>query len=482
MDIALLLFGIVLTAGTAVFVAAEFSLVALDPGTIERKAEDGDPSAIAASKALKKLSLELSSAQVGITLTTILLGYTAQKALARMLVGPLESVGLAQAAATGIAVVAALILINAFSMLFGELVPKNFALAEPLKTAGVVAPIQSVFTTVLRPLIVGLNSSANWILGKCGITPAEELSGARSATELAALVKRSAQMGTLDVSTARLLTRSIGIGALTAIDVMTDRGRVHWISDDATAADVLELARRTGHSRFPVVGEDLDDIRGFVNIRRAITVPFDKRADVPVTSSSLMSPVFRVPETVALAPLLVQLREAGQMAVVVDEYGGTSGIVTLEDCIEEIVGEVADEHDPRRLRTRVSGDGWVVPGDMRPDELARESGLDVPEDGPYETLAGYIMTVLGRLPVEGDEVMGEDTILRVEELDGRRVTRVRAQARERDDEDDASEKDPKDAKRDARKESREARRDARRADKDRKLKKKTEIAAGEENR
>lgn len=428
MDILLILFGVVLTAGTAIFVAAEFSLVALDPGTIERKAEDGDARAAAALKGLKKLSLELSSAQVGITLTTILLGYTTQQALANLLEGPLQSSGLAEAAATGLAVALSLAIINLFSMLFGELVPKNFALAEPLATAGVVAPLQGAFTTVLRPVIVGLNSSANWLIRKFGIEPAEELSGARSATELVALVRRSAALGTLDISTARLLTRSIGIGRLTAVDVMTDRGRVNWIDHRATAADVVALARTTGYSRFPVVGDDHDDVRGFVNLRSAITVPYERRAEVPVTSSSLMKPIERVPETVALAPLLVQLRDSGQIAVVLDEYGGTSGIVTLEDCVEEIVGDVADEHDPRHLRARFSADGWVIPGDMRPDELAREAGLRVPDEGPFETLGGFIMMSLGRLPRVGDEVVGEDVVLTVEELDGRRVSSVRARA------------------------------------------------------
>ena len=423
----LVLLGVVLTAGTAVFVAAEFALVALDPGTVEGRAAAGDRRAARVSRALKRLSLELSGAQVGITLTTILLGYTTQSALATLLVGPLGDAGLAQAAATATAVVLSLAAVNTFSMVFGELVPKNLALADPLATAGLVAPVQAGFTRALRPLITALNDSANAILRRFGVEAAEELSGGRSASELAALVRRSAEQGTLDVSTATLLTRSIGLGALTAVDVMTDRTRLHTLTRTQTAADVVARARTTGHSRFPVIGDDSDDIVGLVHLRRAIAVPHERRAEVPVASSSLMVPAPRVPETLALAPLLVQLRDSGlQMAVVVDEYGGTSGVVTLEDVVEEIVGDVADEHDRRRSGVHAGPGGtWVVPGVLRPDELGHKTGLWVPDDGPYETLGGLVMDRLGRVPCAGDEVRVAGAVLHVEQMDGRRVDRLR---------------------------------------------------------
>jgi CBS domain containing-hemolysin-like protein len=426
-DWLLVLLGVVLTAGTFIFVAAEFSLVALDPGTVDRRAAAGDRRAVGVSRALKRLSLELSSAQVGITATTILLGYTTQAALADLLAGPLGSAGLAETAATATAVVLSLVLVNTFSMVFGELVPKNLALADPLATAGYVAPVQRVFTRALRPVITGLNDSANWILRRFGVEPAEELSGGRSASELAALVRRSAEHGTLDVSTATLLTRSIGLGALTAVDVMTDRGRIHTLTRQQTAADVVDLARTTGHSRFPVIGDDSDDIVGLVHLRRAIAVPYERRAEVPVASSSLMVDAPRVPETLALAPLLVQLRDEGlQMAVVVDEYGGTSGVVTLEDVVEEVVGDVADEHDRRRSGAHAGPGGtWVVPGVLRPDELALQADLFVPDDGPYETLGGLVMERLGRIPRVGDQVRVSDVVLHVEQMDGRRVDRLR---------------------------------------------------------
>ena len=418
--------GVLLTAGTAVFVAAEFALVTLDPGLVDRDlAGQQDIRASSVRKALRQLSTQLSGAQVGITVTTILLGYTAQPALATLLTGPLDSTALARGAATGLAAALSLIVINVFSMIFGELVPKNAALSSPLATARAVAPLQRGFTAALRPLILLLNGSANALLRRIGVEPREELSGGRSAQELVALVRRSAAAGTLDEGTAILLTNSIELDTLTAVDVMTDRTRMAVVRREDSAADVVARARATGHSRFPVIGDSHDDVLGLVHLRRAISVPYERRAEVP--APALMDPAPRVPETVALGPLLVELREHGlQMAVVVDEYGGTSGVVTLEDVVEELVGDVADEHDPRRAGVHPLGDGvWSVPGLLRPDELTEQTGLVVPEEGAYETLGGLVMALLGRVPVVGDVVQVAGVMLRVEAMGGRRVTRVR---------------------------------------------------------
>ena len=205
---------------------------------------------------------------------------------------------------------------------------------------------------------------------------------------------------------------------------MTDRQRVVVVRRDDPASHVVALARETGHSRFPVVGDGRDDIVGLVHLRRAIGVPYDRRSDVP--AAALMVDAPRVPETVHLGPLLVELRELGmQMAVVVDEYGGTSGVVTLEDVIEELVGDVADEHDRRRSTISRRADGsWALPGLIRPDELTEKTGLTVPEDGPYETLGGLVMAALGRVPEVGDEVVVTGVRLRVEQMQRRRVERV----------------------------------------------------------
>lgn len=301
-DVLMLVLGVLLTLGTAVFVASEFSLVTLDPAVVrDDPADDRRTRSVLAG--LTHLSTELSSAQVGITVTTILLGYTAQPALYDLVSSALGRTPLSRTVAVVLAGVVALVVVNVFSMLVGELIPKNFALARPLATARAAVPVQRLFTRAARPLITVLNGSANAILRRFGIEPVEELSGARSASELAALVRRSAQEGTLETSVAQLLTNSIELEELSAVDVMTDRTRMDVLAKDASAQDLLDLVRETGHSRFPVIGRDRDDVVGLVHVRRAVGVPYDRRAEVPVAALMVEAP--QVPETVGLGPLLV---------------------------------------------------------------------------------------------------------------------------------------------------------------------------------
>lgn len=425
--------GVLLTAGTAVFVASEFALVTIDPATTKK---DHTPQKLGWRRrtlqhSLKHLSTELSSSQVGITITTILLGYTAQPALLRIFSNWLGETGLAAATSGVVAAVVSFILVNAFSMLFGELIPKNFALSAPMGTALIAVPVQATFTKIARPVILALNNSANAVLHKIGIEPKEELSGARSATELAFLVRRSAEQGTLDSSVAKLIANAVDFQELTAVDVMTDRTRMVVINRNFTAQDVINTAHTSGHSRFPLIGESKDQILGLVHLRKAIAVPYEKRSEVPAAALLVDAP--QVPETVRLGPLLVQLRELGmQLAIVVDEYGGTSGVVTLEDVIEELVGDVADEHDSRRSGTLKANDGtWAVPGDMRPDELEDLTEASLAEDPDYETLGGLVMKELGRIPNLGDVITIPDVndvahvTLTVESMDGRRIERLR---------------------------------------------------------
>lgn len=310
-------------------------------------------------------------------------------------------------------------------MVAGELVPQFLGISAPLATAKVVAVPVRTFSALARPLIAVLNGSANRALRAMGITPREELSGARTPQELASLVRRSAQAGTLEVQTAQRVTRSLGFADRTASDVMTPRMRAAAIERTATAADVVVLARQTGHSRFPVLGGGWDDVDGIVHVKAAVSVPPDRRRDVPV--SALMRAHAVVPETIRLDGLLGILRRAdSQVAIVVDEYGGTSGLVTLEDLVEELVGEVADEHDSAADRGRLLPDGsWSVPGTWRPDEARDRVGTPVPDGTAYETLGGFLMAALGRVPAAGDRLLLPGWDLVVSRMDGRRVARVR---------------------------------------------------------
>lgn len=416
--------GLVLTIGTGLFVASEFSLVNLDRSDLEARQARGDRGLRMTIGALRRTSTHLSSAQLGITLTTLLTGFTMEPAISSLLRGPLGALGWPDPVIVVVASVVAVTIATLLSMIIGELVPKNFALALPLRTAKLVIPFQVVFTAVFRPAVVLLNNTANIILRGFGIEPKEELSSARTAEELRSLVRRSASAGSLDLDTATLLARTLAFSGHIAADVMTPRPRVASVDKSASAQAVIDLAKGTGFSRFPVIDDSIDDVVGLVHIKQAVAVPRERRADVPV--SALKSDALRVPETMKLDLLLGELRGRGyQMAVVLDEYGGTAGVVTLEDLVEELVGEVSDEHDRTRAGV-VRSRNWVTfPGMLRPDELLDRAGVAVPEDGPYETVGGFIMSELGRLPVVGDVVEIPAGVFRVERLDGRRIDRVR---------------------------------------------------------
>lgn len=416
--------GVLLTVGTGLFVASEFALVNLDRAELEARRAKGETRLSLTISALKITSTHLSSAQLGITLTTLLTGYTMEPAISSLLAGPLAAAGLPEQFIRPVGATTAMIVATLLSMVLGELVPKNFALALPRKTAKFVMPFQVAFTWVFRWAVAGLNGSANAVLRAFGIEPKEELSGARSAEELSSLVRRSASAGLLEQDTATLLGRTLRFSGHTASDVMTPRPRIACVQRLDSAGAVIDLAAQTGYSRFPVFDENLDDIVGIVHVKQAVAVPRDRRADVPV--SALQSDALRVPETMRLDALLAELRGRGfQMAVVVDEYGGTAGVATLEDLVEELVGEVSDEHDRTRAGVVVRGDTVSFPGILRPDELLDRTGIRVPENGDYETVAGFVMARLGRLPQVGDEVAIDEGTLVVQRLDGRRIDRIR---------------------------------------------------------
>ncbi|MDJ0320893.1 hemolysin family protein [Pseudarthrobacter sp. PS3-L1] len=416
--------GLILTVGTGLFVASEFALVNLDRSELESRQARGEKRLEPTIKALKITSTHLSSAQLGITLTTLLTGYTFEPAISALLREPLLRLGVPEAIVPGIGSVIGIFLATVFSMIIGELVPKNFALALPLATAKVVVPFQTLFTTVFKPVILLFNNTANKIIRSFGIEPKEELSGARSAEELSSLVRRSALEGVLDKDHAELLHRTLRFSDHSAADVMTPRVRMTAVGADLTAQDIVALASATGYSRFPVIGEDRDDVVGVVHLKQAFAIALDKRSFV--TASDVMVEPLRVPESMGVDSLLGLLRKQGlQVAIVSDEHGGTAGIVTLEDLVEEIVGELEDEHDRARVGVVRSGRSTTFDAALRPDELLDRAGISVPDGEDYDTIAGYVTDQLDRIPEIGDEVSVPTGLLRVERVKGMHVERLR---------------------------------------------------------
>jgi len=416
--------GLILTVGTGVFVASEFALVTLDRNELEARQARGEKRLGPTIKALKITSTHLSSAQLGITLTTLLTGYTFEPAISSLLREPLLALGVSDGVVPVVGAVAGISLATLFSMVIGELVPKNFALAVPRQTAKIVVPLQAAFTTVFKPVILLFNNTANALIRMVGIEPKEELSGARSAEELGFLVRRSALEGLLDADHAEMLNRTLRFSDHTADDVMTPRVNMASVHADDTAESIVALASSTGYSRFPVIGRDTDDILGVLHVKQAFAVALDQRA--VVTAETVMVPALRVPESMGVDGLLGLLRKQGlQIAVVTDEYGGTAGIVTLEDLVEELVGELEDEHDRAKPGIVRSGRSIVFDAGLRPDELLERVGVTVPDDGDYETVAGFVTDRLDRIPEVGDVVAIDAGELRIERMDGARVSRIR---------------------------------------------------------
>jgi CBS domain containing-hemolysin-like protein len=415
----------VLVVGNAVFVAAETALVTVDRNLVESQAHEGSVRFGRVRGTLQRLSTYLSGAQLGITVTSLAIGLVAEPSIATLLRGPLEALGL-DADVTEVAALAlALLLATAVQMVFGELVPKNIALSRPVgSVVWLVLPLV-VFTKLTRPLVALLNGSANQLLRLVGVEPVEELRSARTPDELAAVVRRAGAEGALGWETAALMERSLAFGAKTAADVMTPRTRVRSVSASAPVATVIEATRDTGHSRFPVIGDSVDDIRGVIHVKQAVAVPEADRTTTRIRD--VMTAPVLVPPSIALDPLLDRLQQRGlQLAVVVDEYGGTAGIVTFEDLVEELIGDVVDEHDsPAPGIWRQPDGSWLVSGLLRPDEIQAAIGLELPPGrADYETVAGLILHLLRRIPDPGDQVDVPGATLTVDRLDGRRIAWV----------------------------------------------------------
>jgi CBS domain containing-hemolysin-like protein len=420
-----------LTVGNAFFVAAEFGLVTVDRAEIDKRADAGDKRARTVRHALHELSFQLSGTQLGITLTALLTGYLAEPALSRLIDPLIDPV--AGDATDTVTHILALVVATLVSMLFGELVPKNAALARPMRVALATAAPLRTFSKLFKWLISVLNGSANWLVRRIGVEPQEELASARSPEELGLLAAISARAGALPAETATLMRRTIRFGEKRAAKAMTPRVDVVGLKTNASVADLIAVARETGHTRFPVYENTLDLVMGVVGVPDALGVQPERRASTPVSAVS-REPVY-VPESLNLDKVLAALRAAdADLAIVVDEYGGTDGVVTVEDLIEELVGEIADEYDmdvedigSSELTAPGGGKTFLVDGLLREDELVEQTGFELPE-GPYETLAGFLLARLGHIPVVGESLEEDGWEFTVMEVDRHRVEQVRVVA------------------------------------------------------
>ena len=443
---------LLLIAACGGFVAAEFSLITASRNEVEAAAATGDKRSKGVLEGMKSLSTQLSGAQLGITVTNLGVGFLAEPAIAKIAGPPLIDAGLSPVEARSVSVAIALVLATGLTMIFGELVPKNLAIAEPLRTARTVVGFQRAFTSIFRWPIRLFNGNANAIIRKMGIEPQEELSSARSPEELSALVRRSADEGALPAETADLVERTLAFGDRRAHDAMVPRGRMDTLDVDDSVQDLLELARTTGHSRFPVL-DDEGEVAGVAHIRRGLAVPFEQRPATRV--DSVMGSATFVPDTVPLDDLMDTLRAGGlQMALVVDEFGDTDGLITLEDLVEEIVGEVRDEHDDETDDVPEPDGSWDLDAILRPDEASERLGVTVPEHEDYDTLGGLVTMELGRLAEVGDEVVvptdpepGEEPAqlrLEVREMDGLRIETLHITIEALPDPDDPEDADESD--------------------------------------
>jgi CBS domain containing-hemolysin-like protein len=355
---------------------------------------------------------------LGITVTSVVLGFIAEPTVATVIEGVLGR----QAS-----LILALVLVTVASMVLSELIPKNLAIARPERTATLVSRPFLAYVTVFGPLVRLLYRAANGLVRKLRVEPREEISSIRSLEELEFLIKSSGAEGTLDNEALTLLTRTLRFNDKTAADALAPRLAMQFVTPDTSLPDLIAMSQATGFSRFPVSAADLDDIVGVVHVKDVTGVAYADRAGTTV--ADVMSAPFVVPESRELKSLMTDLRTGSHLAVVVDEYGGTAGLITLEDVLEELVGDIADEYDrdEPRLTSVLPAGTFELPGTLHPDEVQEACGFEVPE-GEYETLAGFALDRLGRIPVAGDRFVENGWTIEVAAMDRRRIATLRLTA------------------------------------------------------
>ena len=398
-------------------------MLTVERSRVSRLAEEGDRKARRILSGLSKLSFHLSGAQLGITVSSLVLGLVAEQTLGAIVAPVLEWIGLPSDLLPAFTIGLALALGTSLQLVFGELVPKNLAITYPYRTSTRVGIPMLAVNGFFSPIIRVLNASANWTVRLIGIEPREELAGVRSIEELELIIRASGEGGLLTNDELGLLTRSITFGENLTADVMVPRVRIVGLPASVTVADLQRASIESGHSRFPVFGDDLDEILGVAHVKDSLRLSPGERGVEPITDH--MRPALVIPESQPLDAVLFELRTKGSgLAIVTDEYGGTAGIVTSEDLLEEIIGEIRDEHD---ADTDLEGAPGELSGLLHRHEVEAAVGFEWPE-GRYETLGGLIIAELERLPEPGDRVEIEGWTFEIMAVDGFRVDRVKVRS------------------------------------------------------
>ncbi|MEV0666623.1 hemolysin family protein [Actinomadura luteofluorescens] len=402
---------LVLTAATGYFVAQEFAFVTADRPALDQRAAEGDRAAGRAVRVMGRLSFMLSGAQLGITVTALVVGFIAKPALADLIAPVLRALGVPDAASGGVAVALGFVLATLIQMLLGELFPKNLALARAEPMARALAGSTLVYLAVAGPLIRLFDASANRLVRAVGIEPVEELRHGATLEELGHMIGESGEL--FQAGHADLLERALVFSERDAEEVMVPRVDVVTVPAAARAAEVSDVIAASGHTRYPVLGAGVDDVVGVVGLEELVALDPDAAARTEVRA--LARPALLLPSSLPLPQVVLRLQGAGEpLACVVDEYGGFAGILTWEDVAEELVGEIADENEPGEDLAIRSGEWWTTDAGLRMDEVAHETGIALPE-GDYETVAGLLMKRLGRVALPGDVVRVELAQARLDE-------------------------------------------------------------------
>ena len=411
---------VALVAATAFFVAAEFAMLAADRSKLKADAESGKRSAVAALGLIRRMSFHLSGAQLGITIFSLALGFVAEPVVAKLVDPAVEAVTGREDSA--ISVVIALALATVFLLVAGELVPKNIAVAKAEPTLYAMAPAIRVVDGLLTPVIVSFNGVANRLVRMLGIEPIDEPEEISTLADIEYLIRSSAKSGSLDSDALSLLTRTLRFGDKIAADALQPRVKLDALPATATVGDLIERSAKTGHSRYPIYGQDLDDIIGVADIAQVFSLALGDRMKSPVMA--ITSEPVVVPETRDLLDILSDFQTSGsELVVVVDEHGGTAGILTLEDVLEEIAGEIDDEYDAIESLVTVdlSQGVYILEGTLHEGEVAEACGYLLPEGEDYETLAGYLLQEMGKIPSVGESIVRNGWRLEVVEMDGLRI-------------------------------------------------------------